>query len=57
VRVELHVPGHHIAGHSSDQHPEHADPYSAVADAFRAVRRRLQDHVQRQRDNVKTSAA
>jgi ribosome-associated translation inhibitor RaiA len=56
VRVELHVPGHHLAGRS-DQHAQHVDPYAAVGDAFRTVRRQLEDHVHRTRSEAKNPAA
>jgi ribosome-associated translation inhibitor RaiA len=54
VRVEIHVPGGHIVtGRSSDEHHAHEDVYVAVRDAFRAARRRLEDHARRRRDRLR----
>ena len=50
LRVVLSVPGEDVA---VDQ-VRHADVYVAVADAFRAVRRQLQDHVATRRDFVRS---
>lgn len=54
VRVDVTVPGGEIvarrdppAGHA------HEDPFVAVRDAFDAIRRQLQDHIRRQRGDVK----
>lgn len=58
VRVELGVPGEHIvAGRSPAEHAAHADAHVAVRDAFRAVRRQLEDHIRRARGDVKSHAA
>jgi ribosome-associated translation inhibitor RaiA len=43
VRIEVTVPGLEIA---VSQEPGHADAKVAVAEAFRAARRQLQDHAQ-----------
>jgi ribosome-associated translation inhibitor RaiA len=57
VGIDLGVPGGHIVvGRASDSDAAHEDPYVAVRDAFRAARRQLEDHVQRQRGDVKSHA-
>jgi ribosome-associated translation inhibitor RaiA len=57
VRVEIGVPGAHIViGRSSEQDKTHADPYVALHDAFRAARRRLEDHA-KQMNDVKAHAS
>ncbi len=57
VRVDLDVPGGEII---VDRDPgsahEHEDVYVAIRDAFDAAARRLQDHAQRRRGDVKTHA-
>jgi len=54
VCVELGVPGKHIVvGRAPGDHPEHADAYLALRDAFAAARRQLQAHAQRSRGEVK----
>jgi ribosome-associated translation inhibitor RaiA len=51
VRIEIGVPGAHIVvGRSPDEDAAHADPYVALRDAFRAARRRLEDHAERLND-------
>jgi hypothetical protein len=58
VRIELDVPGAHlVVGHSSDQDATHEDVYVAVRDAFRALRRLFEDHLERQRGEVKSHSA
>lgn len=58
VRVDLGVPGEHlVAGRSPAEHAAHADAHVAVRDAFRAVRRQLEDHVRRARGEVKNHSA
>jgi hypothetical protein len=58
VRIELDVPGAHlVVGRSPDQDTSHEDAYVAVRDAFRALRRQLEDHVQRQRGDGKSHFA
>jgi ribosome-associated translation inhibitor RaiA len=52
VNIVLSIPGAQIA--VSNQQNE--DPYVAVADAFRAARRQLLDHVNAQRGFVKAPA-
>jgi ribosome-associated translation inhibitor RaiA len=47
VHVDLRIPGAEIIADRSRS--GHEDPYVAVRDAFRAARRQLEDHVQRQR--------
>jgi cold shock CspA family protein len=55
VHVDLIVPGQEIAiRRSRPADPSHADPYVAVRDAFRAVRRKLQDYEREHRYDVKT---
>ncbi len=51
VRVELHVPGEHlVVGRPTHHQASHEDPYAAVDDAFRALRRQLEGHLQKRRD-------
>lgn len=48
VRVALDVPGEPIiGGRSSDEHHSHEDVYVAIRDAFRGVRRRLEEQTRR----------
>jgi ribosomal subunit interface protein len=55
VRVDLKVPGHEIAvSREHDLHHSHADAYVAIRDAFDEVRRQLEDHMRRRRQDVKT---
>ena len=50
VRIDLTVPGAElVANHALDE-----DVYVAIRDAFTAITRQLEDHVQRQRGDVKT---
>jgi ribosomal subunit interface protein len=51
VNVVLDIPG----GEISATHTRHEDIYVAVADAFRAARRQLNDHVDLSRGFVKTN--
>jgi hypothetical protein len=45
VRIELSVPGKHIVvGRAPEDHPQHADAYLALRDAFGAARRQLREH-------------
>jgi cold shock CspA family protein/ribosome-associated translation inhibitor RaiA len=54
VSIEINVPREQIAvGRAPGDHPEHADAYVAVRDAFRAARRRLEDYVRRLHGHVK----
>lgn len=51
VTVEVSVPGEEIVvatEHSKE--PSSEDPYAAVNDAFKTVRRRLEDHEKRRQD-------
>jgi len=57
VRVELSVPGGRlVVGRDPEEAKEHEDAYLAISEAFRAMRRRLQDHARRQRGDVKPHA-
>jgi hypothetical protein len=57
VRVDLAVPERTIStGRDHGRDPGHEDVYVAIADAFRAARRQLQDHAQIQRGEVKLHA-
>jgi ribosome-associated translation inhibitor RaiA len=48
ARVEVGVPGlHAVAGHAADKRAESEDVYLAIRDAFRAVRRQLEEHAGR----------
>jgi ribosomal subunit interface protein len=44
------------AGRTSAADSSHEDPYTAAADTFDALRRRVQDHVRRRRGDVKQRA-
>lgn len=53
VRIDLTVPGGEVAvSHAPDEEPNE-DVYAAVDSAFGRLARRLDDHVRRQRDNVR----
>lgn len=55
IRVDLKVPGKEIVvKRDPPEHHAHEDIYVAVRDCFDAVRRQLEDHVRRQRGDVKT---
>jgi ribosome-associated translation inhibitor RaiA len=50
VHVDVGIPGKHVViDRATDEAVSHADPYLAVRDAFRAAKRRLEDHVHRRR--------
>ena len=54
VTVDLSVPGHElVVGRDPDERVTHEDPYVAVSEAFKAVRRQLKDTAQRRRREVK----
>lgn len=54
IRVDLKVPGKEIVvKRDPPEHHAHEDIYVAVRDCFDAVRRQLEDHVRRQRGDVK----
>jgi ribosomal subunit interface protein len=54
VRVDLTVPGDEVVvSHAPDEDPNNEDVYAAVDEAFDRVGRRLEDHVRRQRSDVK----
>lgn len=54
VRVELLVPrGALVVGRDRALHYQHENPFVAVREVFQAARRRVQDHVRRQRREVK----
>lgn len=56
VRVQLTTSGAQlIAQHEHGERHTHEDPYVAVRDAFRAVRRQLQDHERERRQTMKGS--
>jgi len=51
VRIDMTVPdGELVISRDRGQNHAHEDPYVAVRDAFDAVRRQLQDYVDRRRD-------
>jgi cold shock CspA family protein/ribosome-associated translation inhibitor RaiA len=55
VRVDLKIPGREIVvKREPPEHHAHEDILVAVHDCFDAVRRQLEDHVRRQRGDVKT---
>jgi ribosomal subunit interface protein len=54
VRIDLTVPGEEIVvTREPSQHTEYKDIHVALRDAFDSARRQLEDHVRRQRGNVK----
>lgn len=54
VRVTLAVPGPDlVVSHDHALDGSHEDVYVAIRDAFRAARRRLEDHARRERQDVK----
>jgi len=54
IRVDLKVPGREIVvKRDPSEHHAHEDIYVAVRDCFDAVRRQLEDHVRRQRGDIK----
>jgi ribosomal subunit interface protein len=54
VRVDLTIPGREIFVNSArDDRSAHSDVYVAIRDAFDALNRQLEGHVQRRRGNVK----
>jgi cold shock CspA family protein len=54
VRIDLKVPGRELAvKHEPSQHTDNKDLNIMIRDAFDEVRRLLQDHVRRQRGDVK----
>lgn len=58
VKIALSVPGEDVTVQcdSGDKHA-HEDAYVTVRDAFKAARRRLEDHVRRRRGQVKRHEA
>jgi ribosomal subunit interface protein len=57
IRVDLKVPGEEIVvKRDPSEHHAHQDIYVAVHDCFDAVRRRLEEHVRRQRGEIKAHA-
>lgn len=58
VRVLVRVPGQDVVvGKDPGRDESHEDPYVAVRDAFRAARRRLEDHARKLRVEVKKHRA
>lgn len=54
IHARLVLPGGEIdAGRSPPAGTTHEDPYVAVRDTFDALRRRLEDHIRRERGDVK----
>lgn len=54
VRVELSVPGGRlVVGRDPEEAKDHENAYLAISEAFRAMRRQLQDHARKQRGDVK----
>lgn len=56
VRIELTVPGGHIAVRGDDSHA-HTDPRAAIRDAFEAAQRQLSDWIARKRNTEAEEAA
>lgn len=56
IRIELGVPSRVIVVSRDPRDPSHEDVYVAVADAFRAARRQLQEHARIQRGGVPVHA-
>jgi ribosomal subunit interface protein len=58
VRIDLTVPGSEIVvNREASLHVQAQDLHIAIRDAFEAARRRLEDHVRKQRKEVKTHEA
>jgi ribosomal subunit interface protein len=58
VRIDLTVPGREIVvGRDPAAHHAHEDVHVAIRDAFDAARRQLQDHVRKDRGDVKSHEA
>jgi len=54
VHIDIKTPDHElVAGREPDQHHAYTDVYVAVRDAFKAMRRQLEDLVQKQQGQVK----
>lgn len=54
VRIRLTLPGGELdVGHLPSENTSHEDAYVAIRDAFRAMRRKLQDFRRRQQGKVK----
>lgn len=54
VLIDLKVPGHELlAGREPDQNPAYTDAHVALRDAFRAMRRQLEDLVRHQQGHTK----
>lgn len=54
VTLEIRVPGEYIvAGREHGPSPGHEDPYTAVADAFKAAARRLDQYEAKRHQDVK----
>ena len=54
VLIDLKVPGQElVAGREPDQNPAYTDVYVALRDAFKAMRRQLEDLVHRQQGHTK----
>ena len=55
VKVDVRMPGGEaVASRSPAEHHAHEDAHVALRDAFKAVRRQIQDHVRVQRGKTKT---
>ncbi|MGO9934985.1 MAG: HPF/RaiA family ribosome-associated protein [Steroidobacteraceae bacterium] len=53
VRIQITIPGGElVAQHEHHERHTHEDPYVAVRDAFRAVRRQLEDHERKWRQDA-----
>lgn len=54
VRIDLSIPGEElVVGRDREHYGDHEDVYVAIRDAFNAVQRQLQDHLDRRRGFVK----
>ena len=57
VRINLNIPGHEIAvGRDPAAHHAYEDVYVAIRDTFDAVRRLLDDHIRKDRGDLKLHA-
>jgi hypothetical protein len=56
VRIDIAVPGREIVVSHDSPHGDHDNAYAALADAFRAARRRLADHAQVRRGGPRHGA-
>ena len=56
VSIQLHLPGKDIVvDREAEKNSDHEDIYVAIRDAFRAVERKLEEHMRKRRDASKVN--